>query len=186
VQPVTREDLEAYWTGRVVLCKRPIPPERRKAPVRPGLVHAGDPAQRPLFPRHRHRRHDVEYLSLVTPVMFNVMIDKVVPHHSYNTLVTVTSSSRHQPVRQRLSYIRQYLMQFATNKIRCPPGAADLRASVEPAPAFLEVRSAGVLLRHLQQAESIRGFLTGRILPRRSNCRPLPVLLVVLSLYSAR
>lgn len=186
VKAVLREDVEAYWTGRVVLCKRQY---RLKDESRPfGLAWF-----MPEILRNGRYFRDIalaammcNFLSLFTPVMFNVLIDKVVPHHSYNTLVTVivvflcvnlfTST---------FTYVQQYLMQFATNKIDARLAQRTFEHLLNLPLPFFETRSAGVLLRHLQQAESIRGFLTGRIFSSALELSALPVLLVVLSLYSA-
>jgi len=185
VQPVTRKELESYWTGRVVLCKRQYRLKDEKRPF--GLSWF-----MPEILRNGRYFRDIaiaammsNMLSLVTPVMFNVMIDKVVPHHSYNTLVTVIVVFLGINLFDSVfSYIRQYLMQFATNKIDARLAQRTFEHLLNLPLHFFEVRSAGVLLRHLQQAESIRGFLTGRIFTSMLELSALPVLLVVLSLYS--
>lgn len=186
VQPVTRQDLESYWTGRVVLCKRQYRLKDEKRPF--GLAWF-----MPEILRNGRYFRDIaiaammsNVLSLVTPVMFNVMIDKVVPHHSYNTLVTVIVVFLGINLFDSVfSYIRQYLMQFATNKIDARLAQRTFEHLLNLPLHFFEMRSAGVLLRHLQQAESIRSFLTGRIFTSALELSALPVLLVVLSLYSA-
>ena len=185
VKAVSREEIEAYWTGRVVLCKRQY---RLKDEQRPfGLAWF-----MPEILRNGRYFRDIaiaammsNILSLVTPVMFNVMIDKVVPHHSYNTLVTVIVVFLGINLFDSVfSYIRQYLMQFATNKIDARLAQRTFEHLLNLPLHFFEVRSAGVLLRHLQQAESIRSFLTGRIFTSMLELSALPILLVVLSLYS--
>jgi ATP-binding cassette subfamily B protein len=185
VQPVSREEIESFWTGRVVLCKRQY---RLKDEQRPfGLAWF-----MPEILRNKRFFRDIaiasmmsNILSLFTPVMFNVMIDKVVPHHSYNTLVTVIVVFLAINMFDNIfSYIRQYLMQFATNKIDARLAQRTFEHLLNLPLPFFETRSAGVLLRHMQQAESIRGFLTGRIFSSFLELSALPIMLVVLSLYS--
>jgi len=185
VQPVSREEIESYWTGRVVLCKRQYRLKDEQRPFGLGWFM-------PEILRNKRFFRDIaiaammsNILSLFTPVMFNVMIDKVVPHHSYNTLVTVIVVFLGINLFDNIfSYIRQYLMQFATNKIDARLAQRTFEHLLNLPLPFFETRSAGVLLRHMQQAESIRGFLTGRIFSSFLELSALPIMLVVLSLYS--
>jgi len=185
VKPVLRADIEATWTGRVVLCKRQY---RLKDEQRPfGLAWF-----MPEILRNGRYFRDIaiaavmsSLISLATPVMFNVMIDKVVPHHSYNTLVTVITVFLGITVFDSIfTYIRQYLMLFATNKIDARLASRTFEHMLGLPLHFFEARSAGVLLRHMQQAESIRSFLTGRIFSALLDLLALPILLITLSLYS--
>jgi ATP-binding cassette subfamily B protein len=185
VKPVTRDDIEATWTGRIVLCKRQY---RLKDEQRPfGLAWF-----MPEILRNSRYFRDItiaammsNLISLATPVMFNVMIDKVVPHHSYNTLVTVITVFLGVTFFDSIfSYIRQYLMLFATNKIDARLASRTFEHMLRLPLHFFEAKSAGILLRHMQQAESIRGFLTGRIFSAMLELSALPILLITLSLYS--
>ncbi len=185
VKPMTRAELEEVWTGRVVLCKRQFRLRDENRPF--GLSWF-----MPEILRNSRFFRDIaiaammsNLLSLVTPVMFNIMIDKVVPHHSYNTLITVIVVFLGVNLFDSIfAYIRQYLMQFATNKIDARLAQRTFEHLLDLPLHFFESRSAGVLLRHMQQAEGIRGFLTGRIFTAVLELSALPILLVVLCLYS--
>jgi ATP-binding cassette subfamily B protein len=49
---------------------------------------------------------------------------------------------------------------------------------------FFETHPTGVLLRHIQQTETIRSFLTGRLFQTLLDTSALPFLLFGLTLYS--
>jgi ATP-binding cassette subfamily B protein len=51
---------------------------------------------------------------------------------------------------------------------------------------FFEARTAGVLVRHLQQTDTIRSFLTGRLFGTMLDATALPLMLTMLLFYSIR
>jgi len=185
VKPIDRKEFEENWTGRIVLCKRQY---RLRDESRP----FGFAWFMPEILRNGRYFRDItiaammsNLISLATPVMFNVLIDKVVPHHSYNTLVTVITVFLGITLFDGIfSYIRQYLMMFATNKIDARLASRTFEHMLGLPLHFFEVISAGVLLRHMQQAESVRNFLTGRLFFAMLELSALPILLVTLTLYS--
>ncbi|HWQ09282.1 MAG TPA: peptidase domain-containing ABC transporter, partial [Holophaga sp.] len=85
-----------------------------------------------------------------------------------------------------LRYLREYLLRFATTKI-------DLRLAMEtfahmvklPLP-FFERSFAGVIIKHMQQTDQVREFLTGNLLNTLLDASSLVVFLPVLYLYSPR
>ena len=77
-------------------------------------------------------------ISFATPLLFNVMIDKVVPHHSYQTLLAVSLAFAVMVLFDGVfGYVRQSLTLLASNKIDARLAGAYVRASAEPAAAIL-------------------------------------------------
>jgi ATP-binding cassette subfamily B protein len=61
------------------------------------------------------------------------------------------------------SFLRRYLLLYATNKVDIRVATKTFGHLLSLPIAFFEHISAGVLVKHLQQAGRIREFLTGRL-----------------------
>ena len=81
-------------------------------------------------------------------------------------------------------YLRQYLMLITTNKIDARLASRTYNHLLNLPMLFFEGSPAGVVIRHMQQTESIRHFLTGHVFNVVLDLIALPWLLVVLFLYS--
>lgn len=187
LQVVPRDELMEMWSGTLVLAKRSYSITDEKQPF-------GFRWFMPEILRNKRSLRDVgiaaimcSLLSFATPLLYNVVIDKVVPHESYQTLYVVLAVFMVATAFDALfSYVRQYLMLFASNKIDARLASRVFRHLLGLPLPFFEHTPAGVLTRHLQQTEKIRAFLTGRLFHTMLDCIALPVLLVMLAFYSAR
>ena len=81
-------------------------------------------------------------------------------------------------------YARQRLMLLASNKVDARLGSRTFAHLLSLPLSFFETHAAGVLVRHMQQTEKLRHFLTGRLFQTLLDAALLPVLLVLLALYS--
>jgi ATP-binding cassette subfamily B protein len=182
---VPREEFEESWSGRILLCKRTYKVTDESQPFGfrwflPEIVRQG-----------RYFR-DVAIAAVMstligfaTPLFFQIMIDKVIPHRSYQTLFAVVLAfSVTMLFDATFSYVRQYLMLFASNRIDARLASRTFSQLLRLPMQFFEHSPAGVLLRHMQQTETIRGFLTGRLFQTFLDTLTMPVLLVGLFLYS--
>ncbi len=126
-------------------------------------------------------------LAFAVPLYFQNVVDKVLAHHTLSTLnvlgVGVVAAILFEGA---LRYLREYLLRFATTKI-------DLRLAMEtfahmiklPLP-FFERSFAGVIIKHMQQTDQVREFLTGNLLNTLLDASSLIVFLPVLYLYSPK
>ena len=185
VQLRSREEFESIWTGRLILAKRYHKVEDTNQPF-------GFRWFLPEIVKHAHYFRDVAVLAMMnnvvsfaTPLFFNVMIDKVIPHHSYNTLLAVVLAFTLVTAFDSLfTYLRSYITLFATNKIDASLSYRTFEKLLSLPLHFFERTSTGVLLRNVQQTESIRNFLTGRLFYVALDVVNLPILLIGLSMYS--
>ncbi len=178
---------KAVWEGSLVLCKRSQKPIH--TPQAFGL--------RWFLPdvlRHSKYLRDVaiaatmsSIIGFATPMMFQLLIDKVITHHSYQTLTALMlifcTLTFFDAV---FNYTRQYLMLIVTSKIDARLASRTFRHLLSLPLFFFEATTAGVLSRHLQQTETIRHFLTGRLFQTALDAIALPVTLTILLLYSAK
>jgi len=124
-------------------------------------------------------------IAFATPLMFQVLIDKVITHRSYQTLLAMVLMFLTLTVFDGLfGYVRQYLMTVITSKIDARLASRVFQHLLTLPVSFFETNSAGVLARNIQQTDTIRGFLTGRLFQTMLDALSLPIMLVVLVLYS--
>jgi ATP-binding cassette, subfamily B, bacterial HlyB/CyaB len=182
-----RANFLEIWSGTLILCKRvhSINDERQPFGFRWFM---------PEILRNKRTFRDIgiaalmsSVLSFATPLLYNVVIDKVVPHQSYQTLYVIVLVFLVATAFDSLfGYVRQYLMLFASNKIDARLASRVFQHLMALPLPFFEHTPAGVLTRHLQQTEKIRQFLTGRLFQTLLDCVTLPILILMLLFYSAK
>lgn len=104
-------------------------------------------------------------LSMASPIFFQIVIDKVLVHQSASTLwVLAVGIGIALVFEATFSYGRQILLLSATNKIDMQITRRAFGHLLSLPIEYFETTSAGVVARVMQQLESIRSFLTGRLL----------------------
>jgi len=175
----------ARWSGTLLLCRN----ARRAADDNTAF---GLGWFLPEILRHRAVLRDVaiaaimsSLIAFATPLMFQVLIDKVVTHQSQQTLTAIVLLFGLCILADAVfGYARQFLMLLVTSKVDARLASRIFQHLVALPLAFFEATTAGVLLRHLQQTETIRQFLTGRLFHTLLDAVALPILLLVLAFYS--
>ena len=183
---VPRETFETEWTGRIILCKR-----KYKAAIKaePFGIRWFAP-QILLYSRSLINIAILATLSsniaLMTPLFFNILIDKVLPHKSFNTLEACVIIFFVATAFDGLfSFVRQGITFYMSNKIDAYLVSKTFEHMLSLPLPFFESVPTGTLIRHMQQSESIRGFLVGSLFNTTLDLLLMPVLLVFLALYSA-
>ena len=129
----------------------------------------------------------MHFLALISPIFFQVVIDKVLVHQTYSTLnVLAVGLIIVLLFDAALDWLRNYLLIYSTSKI-------DVRVSTRtfshlsklPIP-FFEQATAGVLTKHMQQTSSIRQFLTGSLFMTLLDASSLIVFIPALIYYSGQ
>ena len=184
---VSRDQFEGNWSGGLILCKRHYKLTDEAQPF-------GFRWFLPAIMRNGRYMRDMAILSMAssfvtftTPLCFNIMLDKVVPHQSYNTLFALTVIFVTIAIFDGIfQYVRQVLMLFVSNKIDAHLASKTYDYLLHLPLPFFESISTGVLIRHMQQIEPIRGFLIGQLFHTLLDLTMMPVLLVGLMFYSFR
>jgi len=185
LQTVERDDFAPVWTGRLILCKRAQILKEENRPF-------GFSWFMPEIMRNRKYMRDIaiaaimsNLVSFATPVFINVMIDKVIPHRSFNTLLAVVLAYVICVAFDSVfTFLRHSLMLVAGNKIDARLAQRVFQQLLRLPMNFFETTQAGVLIRNVQQTEAIRNFLTGSLFQTLLDALGLPMLLVGLSLFS--
>ncbi|MBF0093668.1 MAG: peptidase domain-containing ABC transporter [Alphaproteobacteria bacterium] len=176
--------LEA-WSGELILLKRPFDLADENQPFGLGWFVGECLRQKSLFRDIAIAALTLNAVGLVTPIFFQLVIDKVLVHHSQATLHVLTIGIVLALIFEALfGYLRQYLLLVATNRIDIRLSTRTFGHLLKLPIDFFETNSAGVVLRHMQQAEKIRQFLTGRLFLTLLDATALLIFLPVLLTYS--
>lgn len=184
---ITQEDYESRYTGEVVLFKRVFSLLDENRPF--GLLWFV-----PEFARQKRLLGEVALavlsisaIGLVTPLFFQLVVDKVLVHQSYTTLtvlgIAVCTALVFNAI---LEFLQNYLLIFATNRIDIRLATKTFRKLLNLPVDFYERISSGVLIKHMQQTEKIRQFLSGSLFFSLLELISLVVFLPVLLWYSAK
>ncbi|MEJ0062116.1 MAG: type I secretion system permease/ATPase [Alphaproteobacteria bacterium] len=184
-QMLSRAEFEAQWTGRIILMTR-----------RAGL---SDLARRFditwfLQAMHKYRRLLAEVLiasfflqlfALISPLFFQVVIDKVLVHRGLTTLdvliIGIVAVSVFESV---LTALRTYVFSHTTSRIDVELGARLFRHLVALPIAYFESRRAGDSVARVRELENIRNFLTSSSLTLVIDLFFTIIFLAVMAYYS--
>src|SRR5262245_24426925 len=162
---MTRAELEAVWDGRLVLMTR-----------RAGLTDLTRRFDITWFlgAIHKYRRLLGEVLvasfflqlfALISPLFFQVVIDKVLVHRSFSTLdvlaIGLVIISVFETI---LGILRTYVFAHTTNRIDVELGARLFRHLLALPTAYFQARRVGDSVARVRELENIRNFLTSSAL----------------------
>ncbi len=127
----------------------------------------------------------VQIFALVTPLFFQVVIDKVLSHKSYDTLfVLIGGLAVIGLFDVVLQYLRTYALSHTTNRIDVELGRRLFFHLFHLPMSYFETRSAGQTVARVRELETIRSFLTGQGLFSALDILFTIVFIVVLLAYS--
>ncbi len=105
----------------------------------------------------------VQTFALVTPLFFQVIIDKVLSHKGYDTLfVLVGGLAVIGLFDVILQYLRTYALSHTTNRIDVELGRRLFSHLFHLPMSYFETRAAGQTVARVRELETIRSFLTGQ------------------------
>ena len=146
----------------------------------------------PEFLKHKRIWREVLVVSLVmqvlglaTPLLTQVVIDKVVVHHTMSTLVVVGVGLAIAVLfSAAFGWLRQYLVIHTGNRIDAVLGSSVLRHLFRLPLPYFQHRPTGVLVARLRGVETIREFLAGSLVTLLLDLPFMVVLLAVMFVYS--
>ncbi len=175
----------AMWSGEVIFLKRAYSMFDTQQPFGLRWFIPEILKQRAAFRDVIIAAMSMNVLALASPMFFQVVIDKVLVHHSASTLFVLTIGVTIALLFDTVfSYLRQMLMLSATNKIDMHVTRRTFSHLLSLPIDFFELSTAGVVTRQMQQLEGIRGFLTGRLLFAGLDTIALVIFLPLLFTYS--
>src|SRR5262249_7612039 len=143
---------------------------------------------------HKYRRHlsevfvasfFLQLFALVSPLFFQVVIDKVLVHRSMSTLdvlvIGLVTISLFETI---LGILRTYLFSHTTNRIDVELGVRLFRHLMALPIAYFQARRVGDSVARVRELENIRNFLTSSALTLVIDLFFTVVFLAVMLLYS--
>ena len=105
----------------------------------------------------------IQVFALITPLFFQVVIDKVLTHKGYSTLfVLVGGVAIIGLFDVVLQYLRTYVLSHTTNRIDVELGQKLFAHLLRLPLSYFETRAAGQTVARIREVENIRAFLTGQ------------------------
>ena len=182
---MTRAELLAVWDGGLILMTR-----------RAGLSDLGRRFDISWFlgaiHKYRHLLGEVliasfflQLFALVSPLFFQVVIDKVLVHRALSTLdVLVIGLLAISIFETVLSILRTYLFAHTTNRIDVELGARLFHHLLALPMAYFQARRVGDSVARVRELENIRNFLTSSALTLVIDLLFTSVFLAVMFFYS--
>ncbi len=128
----------------------------------------------------------VQVFALVTPLFFQVVIDKVLTHRATSTLyVLVAGLALVGIFDAALQYLRTYALAHSTNRIDVELGSRLFRHLMRLPISYFETRPAGQTVARVRELETIRQFLTGQALFSGIDLAFAAIFIAVMFAYSA-
>lgn len=152
------------WSGQVIFLKRSHSLSDPKQPFSFRWFVPEILKQKAAFRDVAIAAVALSILSMASPIFFQLVIDKVLVHQSSSTLWVLGVGILIALVFEAIfSYVRQILMLSATNKIDMQITRRAFSHLLSLPIDYFDTTSAGVVARVMQQLDSIRAFLTGRL-----------------------
>lgn len=127
----------------------------------------------------------VQLIGILTPIMMQVVIDKVLVHRSFSTLnVLVGALVVAGLFEMLLSLSKNYIFASTTSKIDVILNARLFNHLFRLPLRYFEERRVGDTLARVRELENIRRFLTGTPLTLVLDCMFIVVYLIVMFFYS--
>lgn len=120
----------------------------------------------------------IQLMALATPVFTQVVIDKVVVHHTTSTLIVIAIGLIvFMLFSTAMTWVRQYLVLHTGNRIDAVLGVQVFEQLFKLPPRFFEARPTGVLIARVHGVETIREFISGAAV---TLCLDIPFLIIFL------
>jgi subfamily B ATP-binding cassette protein HlyB/CyaB len=184
-EALNRAEFEALWNGRLILMARraSLSDLARRFDITWffGAIH-----------KYRHLLGEVlvasfflQFFALITPLFFQVVIDKVLVHRGLRTLEVLAIGLATIAVFEAiLGGLRTYLFAHTTNRIDVELGARLFRHLTSLPLAYFQTRRAGDSIARVRELENIRNFLTSSALTLVIDLVFTVVFLAVMVVYS--
>ena len=162
---MTREEFEALWDGNLVLMARRALLGEFTGRFDVSWFLSAVAKYRRLFGEVLVASVALQLFALVSPLFFQLVVDKVLVHQSMSTLdvliVGLVGVSAFEAV---LGGLRTYIFSHTTNRIDVELGARLYRHLMALPIAYFHARRVGNSVARVRELENIRQFLTGSAL----------------------
>ncbi|TXM94259.1 type I secretion system permease/ATPase [Methylobacterium sp. WL116] len=184
-EQLDRAEVLEHWNGTIILVAR-------RASVETLIHKFGLTWFVPSIVRYRRPLITVivaslfiQICALITPVFFQITIDKVLGHKGYSTLTLVVIGLVVLGLFNCvLQYLRTYILTHTTSRIDVELGARLFEHLLRLPLGYFETRAAGQTVARVRELEQIRGFLTGQALMAAIDIPFTLLFLAIMYMYS--
>jgi ATP-binding cassette, subfamily B, bacterial HlyB/CyaB len=182
--PRSREQVEQLWSGRVILITRRLFKETpRNFGI--GWFISTLLKYRSIMWEVTLASFFIQTFALVTPLVFMIVIDKVLTHRALSTLdVLVFALAAVAVFEVILTALRAYLLSHTTNRIDVELGVRLFRHLMALPLDYFNSRRVGDSVARIRELEVVRNFLTGSALTLILDLFFAVVFLAVMFLFS--
>ncbi|MEZ5573277.1 MAG: type I secretion system permease/ATPase [Halioglobus sp.] len=185
-QQVALDEMSAFWSGELIL----LTPRKSQGTARhssfnlrwfiPSLVK-----YRRLFAEVLLASFFLQLFALVTPLFFQVVMDKVLVHKGFTTLDVLSVGFLVVVVFEAfIGGMRNYLFSHTTSRVDVELGARLFQHLVSLPLAYFENRQVGQTVARMRELDAIRNFITGTALTLLIDLSFTFVFIAVLWYYS--
>lgn len=182
---ITPADLTAQWNGQLILLAR-------RAGLGELVRHFDITWFLQAMAKYRRVLGEVliasffiQLFALISPIFFQVVIDKVLVHRGMSTLdVLIIGLLIVSIFETILTALRTYVFSHTTNRIDVELGARLFRQLAALPIAYFEARRVGDSIARVRELENIRNFITSSALTLVLDLLFTVVFLVVMAYYS--
>lgn len=164
-ESLSRDDLAARWSGEAILVASRASLAGTLRPFDltwflPSLVK-----YRRLFAEVLVISFVLQVIGLLTPILFQVVVDKVLVHRSWTTLDVVLAALVVTIVFETLlEGLRTYTFSHTTSRVDAELGSRLFAHAMSLPLAYFEARRVGDTVARARELENVRDFLTGSAL----------------------
>ncbi|HVK53806.1 MAG TPA: peptidase domain-containing ABC transporter [Burkholderiales bacterium] len=127
----------------------------------------------------------IQLIALATPLFTQVIIDKVVVHHTMNTLIVIgVALAVFMLFGAAMTWVRQYLVLHTGNRVDAVLGTQVFEHLIQLPARYYESRPTGVVVARLHGVETIREFVSSAAVTLILDLPFLLIFLGVMFYYS--
>jgi len=183
-KPRTRKEIEKLWTGNLILATRRLSNDTpRKFGI--GWFISTLLKYRSIMWEVTLASFFIQTFALATPLVFMIVIDKVLTHRALSTLdVLVVALATVAVFEVVLTALRSYLLSHTTNRIDVELGVRLFRHLMSLPLSYFNSRRVGDSVARIRELDVVRGFLTGSALTLILDLLFAVVFIAVMFLFS--
>jgi subfamily B ATP-binding cassette protein HlyB/CyaB len=175
----------AHWTGQLVLATKRVSLSDLGRRFDIGWFLGAIHKYRGILTEVLAASLFLQIFALISPLLFQVVIDKVLVHRGLSTLdVIVTGLITIALFEAALGFLRTYVFAHTTNRIDVELGARLFRHLLALPLPYFQARRVGDSVARVRELENIRNFLTSSALTVVIDLLFTTVFLAVMAVYS--
>ena len=163
-ESLTWQNLGRIWSGETILCARRAAATEEGRRFGIGWIASAAARHRLLFGEAVLASFVLQLFALGSPLLFQVVIDKVIVHRGLTTLDVMAFALAALAIFEiALTLARGYVLTHTTTRLDVELGARAFRHLLGLPMSYFESRRVGDTVQRLKELETVRSFLSGSV-----------------------